>query len=98
MTEAGKEIIALFKKKGKFTLAGNRENWEEIYHIDGKIICAGGESHGNIEKYRDEISEDDALRKIKSYFSSRARVFNRDSNIETDLDVLNYWKDHPYEG
>jgi hypothetical protein len=98
MTAAGKEIIQLFKNKGKFTLAGNREYWEEIYHIDGRIICAGGQTHGNTEDYREEISEEDALRKIKSYFYYRAKVFDRSSGLKSDEEVLAYWKKNSFEG
>lgn len=98
MSPAGQEIIAMFKKRGKFTVAGNREYWEEIYHIDGKIICAGGETHGNTEDYRDEITEEAALGKLKSYFKYRAMVFDRENLLETDEEVLTYWKEHSSEG
>lgn len=98
MTQAGKEIIENFKKKGKFTLAGNREYWEEIYFEEGKIICAGGETHGNNEQYRDEISEEQALHKIKHYFYYHSRVFEKEASVKTDEEVLEYWKRWSYEG
>ena len=96
MTEAGKEIIMMFKKKGKFTTAGNREYWEELYFEQGKIICAGGGTNGGYEEYRDEISEEQALNKLKTYFKYKALVFDRDKRVESDEEVLNYWKDNPY--
>lgn len=96
MTEAGKEIVDIFKKNGKHTIAGNREYWEELYYIDGKIIYAGGETLGNTEDFREEITEEEALKKLKNYIKNKALVFDRDMALETDEQFLAYWTENRY--
>ena len=95
MTEAGRGILSIFKRNRKHTIAGNREYWEELYYQEGKIIHAGGQTFGNTEDFREVISEDEAIEKIKAYFSSKAWVFEK-MELVTDEEVLEYWKKNPY--
>lgn len=98
MTEAGKEIVKRFKEMKKFTLAGNREYWTEIYYKDGKIEIAGGDTMANSEEYRLDITETEALEKIKTYFYYHSLKFNKKIELVTDEQVLEYWKLWPHEG
>ena len=65
MTEAEKEIIKRLKEKGKFTLQANREFYELLKYENGKFINIEGETFGNTETGRKEISETQALKKIR---------------------------------
>jgi len=97
MTEAGKKIIEIFKSKGRFTLLGNKEFWEVLISTGGKIIDSEGETFGNIETSRKEISEAKALKKIKEYFTRHSNTWEKES-VKTDIDVLEYWKRWEHEG
>jgi len=97
MTDAGKEIIEIFKTNKKFTLAGNKEFYEVLTFENGKIINSNGETYGNIETGRAEISETKALKKIKQYFKQHSQTWENKS-ISTDIEILEYWKRWNNEG
>ena len=97
MTEAGKKIIELLKSKESFSLQGNREFWEILKYESGKFICVEGETFGNQETGRTEISDIQALKKIKKYFQSHSEIWENKS-ISTDEEILEYWKRWKHEG
>ena len=97
MTEAGKEIIEILKNKTEFTLSGNREFYEVLRCENGIIIDIYGETFGNIETQRTEISEAKALIKIKQYFRQHSKTYENKS-ISTDAEILEYWKRWEFEG
>ncbi len=97
MTDAGKAIIEIFKTKKKFTLVGNKEIYEILTFENGKIIDTNGETYGNDETGRSEISATKALKKIKEYFTKHSRIWENKS-ISTDTEILEYWKRWKHEG
>ena len=94
MLSAGEEILEKFKQQGKFNLSDNKEYWEELYYKKGKIMNAGGDSFSDTEEFRMEISEDDALDKIRRYFINHADI-NEDLELDSDEEVLDYWNNWP---
>ena len=97
MTIAGKEIIGIFKLKQKFTLIGNREFWEILTYENGKIINTNGETLGNKETVKVEVSAAKALKKIKEYFKKHSQTWENKS-ISKDTEILEYWKRWNNEG
>lgn len=97
MTNSGKEIIEIFKIRKKFSLQGNKEFWEILIYENGRIINIDGETYGDIETGRTEISATKALKKIKEYFIKHSRTWEN-KLISTDTEILKYWKRWEYEG
>ena len=97
MTNSGKEIIEIFKTRKKFSLQGNKEFWDILTYENGQILNIDGETFGNIETSRTEISETKALKKIKEYFKKHSQTWEN-KLISTDTEILEYWKRWKYEG
>ena len=97
MTEAGKKIIELLKKKKTFILIGNKEFYELLKYEEKKFINIYGETFGNIETKRTEISETKVLKIIKQYFKQHSKTWEN-KNISTDHEILTYWHRWQHEG
>lgn len=97
MTEAGREIIELLKKKQRFTFAGNREYFGYLDYEDDKFFVLNGDSMENkiVSKYK--IDEYAAIEIVKDYFKSHSKIFEH-KEISTDDEVLEYWKRWQFEG
>ena len=97
MTDAGKEIIEIFKTKKSFTLAGNKEFYVILEYEEGSFFLIEGETFGNRETGRTKISETKAKIKIKEYFKQHS-LSRENKSISTDDEILEYWKQWKYEG
>jgi hypothetical protein len=67
------DFLKVYKQK---TIAGNKEYYEILEYIDDKIINHGGSTFPYEQEFSDEISEESANDKLRSYFIDKCDTFS----------------------